>query len=342
MSREKILYAYCEDIGRVVNIVEASRIYLSLDNPPKDFTFYCANELCKKKGVKVSAVNYNKIDETICQAPHFRNNTRQKELHDPGCEWHDKDNASYLNKKYGDYKGQYKRANALDLLIKKFVFDDIVKNSKKHTSMVIDKSENLSNQQYEGNKDAKSFASEVQTQHETCHLDILANAYEFAKQNLPEEDFNKYEISIPHIGKTLKIKTVFRKFEYVLLEKHLFYIMYGNAVLRADNAGFYFKFYEQVNNYDVTLRISFELLNKYKFKRYILANLDAIKDKDGYCKVYFIPTDIQHILLTILIIYLLHSLCQKGYLLPNHLNIKTFSDKFCYAFCTFDRGYFRV
>jgi len=94
----KIFKAYCVELSRSINIVDARNAYFRQSAPRKRFVFLCSSPECQALGkVLISGVNYDKVaeDSPKFQAAHFRG--IHKELHSPACKWVIEDDAM-LNK----------------------------------------------------------------------------------------------------------------------------------------------------------------------------------------------------------------------------------------------------
>lgn len=81
--------AYCEELGREVDIEEACMEFACQDKVGK-FHFLCTDPVCRNHGVRVSAINHNKVaEDTPLKSPHFR----LWDIHSPQCEWMELDEA---------------------------------------------------------------------------------------------------------------------------------------------------------------------------------------------------------------------------------------------------------
>lgn len=84
----KIYKAFCVELSRSINIIDARNAYFEQSDPRKRFTFFCSSPECRTHGgVVVTGVNYDKVSEDSpkFQTAHFR--STKKELHSPNCKW---------------------------------------------------------------------------------------------------------------------------------------------------------------------------------------------------------------------------------------------------------------
>lgn len=84
-SNIRITRAFCVELNREVTITEARREYLSLEHPPKRFSFVCSDVHCAGGNVRITGANYwVAADETLkFQTAHFR----RLGQHEAGCVW---------------------------------------------------------------------------------------------------------------------------------------------------------------------------------------------------------------------------------------------------------------
>lgn len=75
-------YAYCVELNRVVSIFDARQEFLS-QNTYSEYHFLCPNEACRRCGVEITGVCYQKSQEEYKRKPHYRS----QQAHCPDCEW---------------------------------------------------------------------------------------------------------------------------------------------------------------------------------------------------------------------------------------------------------------
>lgn len=83
-----IPYAYCVELGRMIDIIQARDAYFSNNEPRERFTFLCPDDKCREEfGPEIQGINYDKIPgiDRIVQRPHFR--FKSHSIHSPSCTW---------------------------------------------------------------------------------------------------------------------------------------------------------------------------------------------------------------------------------------------------------------
>ena len=96
----KISKAYCVELSRSINIIDARNAFFEQIPPRKRFLFHCSSPECQALGgVVITGVNYDKVvqDNPSFQIAHFRSS--KKELHSPECRWVNEDDAKVGNDK---------------------------------------------------------------------------------------------------------------------------------------------------------------------------------------------------------------------------------------------------
>lgn len=82
-------YAFCVELGRVIDIVEAHEVYFSkLESKRERLTFQCPDAKCREAAQPViTGVNYDKLPgkDKFVQKPHFR--LTKDSPHAAGCPW---------------------------------------------------------------------------------------------------------------------------------------------------------------------------------------------------------------------------------------------------------------
>jgi hypothetical protein len=94
--------AWCVELGRVVDGLQAKAAYFAQPEPRRRFTFLCSNERCRnERSPRVIGVNYDKLytDETRPAAPHFR--VHPDDTHAERCPWVLRDQAQHRYRGHG-------------------------------------------------------------------------------------------------------------------------------------------------------------------------------------------------------------------------------------------------
>lgn len=94
--------AWCVELQRVVDGVQAKAAYFAQAEPRKRFTFLCSNEHCRSEhSPRVIGVNYDKLftDEHRPASPHFR--AHPDDRHSERCPWVLRDQAARRHRSGG-------------------------------------------------------------------------------------------------------------------------------------------------------------------------------------------------------------------------------------------------
>jgi len=115
--------AYCEELGRVVNIYEARKEFFDLPlEKRKRFHFRCADDQCRaEKNPLIVGVNYDKKaeDSEIKQQPHFR--IRNEYPHISSCKYYEDMKTNPINTKGTDESQERKSRAKLTDIIDEFI-----------------------------------------------------------------------------------------------------------------------------------------------------------------------------------------------------------------------------
>lgn len=249
----KIFKAYCVELDRVVNIIEASEAFFAQSEPRKRFSFLCSDEKCRKENTpnmtKIIGVNYDKLVEIdeIFRAKHFKNNPVST-AHINDCEWIERELANEeikielnqldtesINSADIRRKG-LKTTNAIQIFIPK--------RKKKDSSPQSAGSEQkqLTNTIDSRNERIKRYKREITDGiSETSLLENLTDVY----RSMTTEERLAEPLTIKGIGSETYYSFLMPIFSCRDIGKVRIY--HGNASVRCYGKGFSLLFYEKIN-----------------------------------------------------------------------------------------------
>lgn len=287
----KILHAYCRELSDTVSIDVARRSFICEDPPLEKYHFFCDDPYCGKETVRISGVNYRAPAEDIdkYRAAHYR----IWDEHHPECDWvkreKDKDIELLPGESEEEAKQRHLRRKLSDLVN---IFDppthknDEGRPAQTKTPAVqggaIAPTESYS-------PHTQGTASNTPGDIRTSSLERLVETFREAKANLSESEFNALEITVVRQGK-MKLGEYFRRIARTSLETKDRVIYGGAWQLKRYGTGFSFKFYDEIDKKSVSLYISKDQMNEYRFRRHI----EYILSKDAFVR-YFTIYAIGHI-----------------------------------------------
>lgn len=278
----RILRAYCVELKRSVSADEARREYLSLEDPPKKFHFFCDSEACasQSKRIRVSGVKYQQaaIYKPKYKATHFR----ELDKHPPDCCYHEN-----LDSVYGDHTNRDTKRKAIEK-ISDFVdvFDPRPEsqkprraNSHKNTQGV-DEAEVLEDDYAQINTNRKNLTR-------TSHLDKLVDTFLEAKSWLSKEEFFSLSVHVVGTG-DVTLANYFRHISKATIEEKNKVFFGGAKLVKRYGEGFKLQFYDKMDNLPIFLYVSTDALNRYHYKKYLLELLKQASRSGVYFQVFAI------------------------------------------------------
>jgi len=265
----RILRAYCIELGRSVTADEARREYLSRDNPPSEFHFFCESAACvsQEKKVRISCANYRKFasEGTKFVTTYFR----RWDDHTPSCYYFDTGNEN--NDQQPDKDGNRKRRISKET---DFV-DEFDPRPEKERPSAGNTSRTTSKTEPNEDRTKDVFSkndNRGKNKTRTIFLEKLVDTYEEARQKLPREEFFSLKVRLTGIGNVL-VHKYFKHISQASLDGSR-KVYFGKA--KFDDwfgKGFRLKFIDKINGFPVCLYVSKDLLKEYQYKNYLIEML---------------------------------------------------------------------
>ncbi|MDP8185293.1 hypothetical protein [Phocoenobacter skyensis] len=286
--------AYCVELGRVVNIIEARLEFLS-QNKLNKFTFLCSNEECRNNGVKIIGVNYNKYpSEETKLTPHFKYRSKNNKPHSSNCMWNqNKDIKKHKNESNDEFKLRKTKLTLNDYID---IFETQSPSKDNHSTSIIDKITTENNSiktfnQKQNNKTEKPIKKHTKTN----QLMRLVESYLNARAKLPKELFLKLPLKTPQKEITY-LYQYFRRAEKAIIEKKIC-VYIGDTEFKENDKGLYFILKNQeADKTDksnkippIVVFISRDTFDKYRYRRALRDHINTNQYPKKYFKVYFIP-----------------------------------------------------
>lgn len=275
----RILYAYCQELGEVVNINTARRNFACEEPLLLRYHFFCDDPHCALPKVRISGVNYQ---APAAESPKFVTaHFRTWDKHHSECQWQvDPDGVALLPGETEDEAKQRQLRRKLSDLVN--VFDPTLDDDDEVGRLVRVRDNPIALLDLERihprtrNRDIANHGVGGETR--TNQLDRLVETYREAKDKLSSDDFRALEIRIVREG-TLKLNEYFCHISNTSYETRD-RVIYGGATLLEPRygSGFKFKFYDKVANTTVFLYISKDKMANYRFRKYINLTLSKAED----------------------------------------------------------------
>lgn len=271
----KLRKAYCVELDATVNIVTARKKYLSAPSPPDDFHFYCRSHACAEHNVRISGVNYKISPETTKRTAHFR----IWDEHIDGCNWlgasDDEDDPPQQLK---DDRGFSPEGAPND--------PSLSRRSRPKTSGLVTVFDPRPDVDIESGIDcggdealspvglggtrqrspsSNSGGSGEPGEIRTNDLSVLVASYLEARERESPENFRKHTIRVIGVGR-LPLHDYFTHIRRGSTKTRDRVLVGGAKFIRPYGMfGFKFQFLDTVNDKDVTLYVSSEDVENYRF-----------------------------------------------------------------------------
>ncbi|CAK7008645.1 hypothetical protein [Saezia sanguinis] len=281
--------AYCEELGREVDIEQAC-VEFALQDKVSKFHFLCTDPVCRNYGVRVLAINHNKVaEDTPLKSPHFR----IWDTHSEQCEWMELDEAlqqedteSTANTRPSRVAAQLQAINTR--LISHFIIPDVEKeptvdtlqdDELKKIRAIVDRKKRLGAR--------KEYAQQAGAT--TRNLDSLVSCFLGLKdQNL----LDVQEVSISGGAGTINFRSLFRHIQYGLVDG--FAVYHGGARLyKRYGDGFALNLIDKKDGENISLYISKDDIQSYRPAKRFNRDIDQMQEmvNDGlnpYFTIYWI------------------------------------------------------
>ncbi|MGO4479683.1 hypothetical protein AB4Z32_25925 [Massilia sp. 2TAF26] len=268
MTRNRILFAYCEELKESVNIDTARRHFLSEDPRPECYHFFCDDPHCGSQKVRISGVNYRTAanESPKYVTAHYRN----WDEHSPDCMWEsDLDEAGRLR---GETEAETKQRK-LRLKLKDLVTD---------FDPSLDEGDGLVRPHVQGpagddgpevgdgngrNRNGQGQPGLLGGRTKTNQLSRLVETYREAKVTLSPEEFSQLELRVTNEG-VMPLHQYFCRISRANYDTTNRVIFGGATFAEWYGAGFKLKFYDRVDKKFVFLYVSPAKMEAYRFRKY--------------------------------------------------------------------------
>lgn len=291
-KKMRITQAYCQQLERVVSIDEARLEYLSQEPPQQKYQFFCSSPDCLAQHVRVIGVNYQRSAEESAKykTPHFR----EHDKHLPTCDWVISTEQEYFDGRLENETEQQAKLREIRRKLSDLIdrFDPRLKGDKSDTDHSLEHTSDATNLVPATTTSIKEPNAQSATtgRHSTSLLSRLVETWREAKRNLSYEELQQLELEVAGAG-TVSLRDYFRRVLSVW-DTGFSGVMYGGA--RPDfkryGLGFRLTFFDKINECELTLYISKEKMEKYRYRRHLDTELK--RSDIRYINVYFIPDGI--------------------------------------------------
>jgi len=268
MTRNRILFAYCEELKESVNIDTARRHFLSETPRPERYHFFCDDPSCEAQKVRISGVNYRTAPSESPKyvTAHYRN----WDEHSPDCMWEsDLDEAGRLR---GETDAEAKQRR-LRLKLQDIVTD---------FDPSLDDGDALAPPYMQG-PDGDVFVGEdgngrnrnghgrlglLGGRTRTNQLSRLVETYREAKETLSDEEFAQLELRVTNEG-VMPLQRYFCHLSRANYDTNNRVIFGGAIFVEWYGIGFKLRFYDRVDKKLTVLYVSSAKMDAYRFRKYI-------------------------------------------------------------------------
>jgi hypothetical protein len=282
----KILHAYCLELGDIISIDVARRHFTSTSPQPKRYNFFCSDVNCAVPPVRITGVNYDKLaaEHPKFLAAHFR----QLDAHNPQCQWVslEKLSASF-DKRSTETEFEHRQRlikNKLTDLVNVFDPTSLIGLGQNSDNPLFNQGDFKQSSIAQRTENSNSMKDSSKTK--TASFERLVETYIEAKQNLTPSDFYAFELNVVGTG-SVKLHEYFCHINKIS-DNTLNNVIFGGAFFgKRYGDGFSFKFMDFYQGTPLTLYISSEKMNAYRFKNYFNRILSKA-EKAAYVTIYAI------------------------------------------------------
>lgn len=262
----KVLFAYCQELGRIVSISDARTEFFSRKpEERKRFTFSCSDQSC---GVTITGVNYHiKAEEGIkFKASHFAS----RKPHQPKCEWlkftEEIEQTRRSNESEHDFTERQLRRKLSDYIN---CFDPSIDDE---SSIVVTKNEiSISEKSIITNTKERKEAEGLRwNQYTTTNqLQRLIDTWQEAKNKLAKDkNFLKLRIKVVGLG-TIYLYEYITHIKNTITNKYNGVVYGGATLIKRWGKGFSFKFFDKYNDMPIKLYVDNKIMERGRFSHYI-------------------------------------------------------------------------
>ncbi|MBZ6976203.1 hypothetical protein JJJ10_09900 [Klebsiella grimontii] len=273
MSKTKVLFAYCHELGRCLSIDEARTEFFSRKPAErKRFTFSCSDRNCD---VTISGVNYHvkAEDGEKFKAAHFRS----PHPHKFGCEWleftEDADQDRRPDESEADFTERKAKQKLTDYIN---CFDPSIDDpdgepsdpvklvTPVHTRKTVEDDDKT------GENEEPRWSRYTRTN----QLQRLIDTWQEAKETLPQDEFRALRLRIMHYGQVY-LHEYITHIQRGLANPYSGVIYGGGTLMHRYGRGFLINFFDKHEGKPVRLYVSKNLMAKGRFGHYIDEILDT-------------------------------------------------------------------
>lgn len=274
----RITHAYCEELGKTVTITQARRGFFSADPPCNEFHFFCDSEACKNNAVRISAVNYRVLpkDEQQYKVAHFK----RLDTHIKGCDWE----AVEVSVEPRDPQSKrVLRAKLTDMID---IFDPTPKSSDARPPPTSRAAAAANGTVYRTRNRGPASSSSNPGKTQTRDFERLVDCYLEARGKLSRKEFHSLWLEVVGTGQ-VRLATFFRHVTSEKAGMGTIGALYGGARFeRHYPSGIRLHFFDDIDGKELKLFIPKSKLDAYRYRRYLLAPIEAEKTDGGYLTVF--------------------------------------------------------
>ena len=266
MKKTKVLFAYCKELKRSISIDEARvEYFFRKKEERKRFTFSCSDRNC---GVLISGVNYHVMAEDGIKfiAAHYRSPHEHKSC----CEWVQFTAEVEQAQSYDESDEDFNEKRAR-LKLKDYVnyFDPLIEDSEKietdTETTVVSSTESAARNDGQNNSKGNSRWRHYTR---TNQLQRLIDTWQEAKEKLSYDEYISLKLHVTNHGKVPFYKYITRINNGVSNQYNG--VVFGGGYLKQRyGSGFLFYFFDKIDDKNVHLYVSKDIMNKGRFKHYI-------------------------------------------------------------------------
>jgi len=278
-SNKRITHAYCVEAEEVLPITGARLFYFASPRRAA-LSFLCSTDTCRKRGVKVTGVNYHvpAQEQSKHQTAHYRANPIDD--HDAACEWVGSEDdvrqrlPGESDRQLEERKAKLKLTDYID------VFDPTGDSTQQGDEPP---SERIDSEQGTGTSRDMRGGRPSQMRHSTNSLERLVQCYREAREELSKEEFEALSIQVRGLGE-ISLQSYFRSMKWADLGVND-RVLFGGARYKKFGAGFRFSFFDKHQDKPISLYVDSASINAYRYRRYWFELFEQV-DNVAYFRVY--------------------------------------------------------
>ncbi|MGL4668889.1 MAG: hypothetical protein ACRCWR_13285, partial [Saezia sp.] len=251
------------------------------------FNFLCSDPVCREAGIRVLAINHNRLPEEMIQSPHYR----EQDKHFSECEW--------IELKIAEIEESQNTQNEDERSASKDSKNKIIRQITRFTPPSPDEKEGGASDDLKQELDRIRAIGDPQKRRKerlnysrnmgssSSSLEALVSCFE-ELQALDE--LNTASLQIPHHG-TKPYRDIFRPVRWGA--SNSFTVYYGGAYFKQDygKMGFSLQFIDKIENTPITFYVAPQLFESYRPGKRLRLIIDEYKKNEHqrpYLRVYWI------------------------------------------------------